>query len=171
MRDSHPFDGTVRENIAYGWPEATDEDIINAATAAGVHRFIIDLPDGYGAQIGEAGRLLSGGQRQRISIARALLGNPAILLLDEPSANLDRQAEEELRNTLRELAKDHTVIVVTHSPVMVQGCDNLIAIDRGRVAVAGPAKEILPKRFGSHDRRQRRDDPPAKKIEITGNRR
>lgn len=154
------FAGTVRDNIAYGWPDATDEEIIDAATAAGVHRFIIDLPDGYGSEIGEAGQRLSGGQRQRISIARALVGNPAVLLLDEPSANLDRQAEEELRSTLRDLSKEHTVIVVTHSPVMLQGCDNLIAVDKGKVAVAGPAKEILPKLFGSRDRRSA--DAPAK---------
>lgn len=148
------FAGTVRDNIVYGWPEATDEEIIDAATAAGVHKFIIDLPDGYGSEIGEAGQRLSGGQRQRISIARALVGHPAVLLLDEPTANLDRQAEEELRSTLRDLSKEHTVIVVTHSPVMLQGCDNLIAVDKGKVAVAGPSKDILPKLFGSHGRRK-----------------
>jgi ATP-binding cassette subfamily C protein LapB len=142
------FAGTVRDNIAYGNPDADDETIIKAAEAAGVHKFIIDLADGYGTEIGEAGGRLSGGQRQRISIARALVGNPAILLLDEPSGNLDRQAEEELRGTLKELAKDHTVIVVSHSPVLLQGCDNLIALDRGKIALAGPAKDILPRLFG-----------------------
>jgi ATP-binding cassette subfamily C protein LapB len=143
------FEGSVRDNIAFGFPGATDDEIIRAAEAAGVHKFIIDLPDGYGSEIGEAGRRLSGGQRQRISVARALVGNPAILLLDEPSGSLDRQAEEELRETLKELAKDHTVIIVSHSPVLLQGCDNLIALDRGRIALAGPAKDILPRLFGS----------------------
>ncbi len=142
------FAGTIRDNIAYGQPGASDEQLIKAAEAAGVHRFIIDLPDGYSTEIGEAGQRLSGGQRQRIAIARALVSNPPVLLMDEPSGHLDRQAEEELRTTLKELAKDHTVILVTHSPMLLQGCDNLIALDRGKIALAGPAKDILPRLFG-----------------------
>ena len=142
------FAGTIRDNIAYGQPGVSDEQLIKAAEAAGVHRFIIDLPDGYGTEIGEAGQRLSGGQRQRIAIARALVSNPPVLLMDEPSGHLDRQAEEELRTTLKELAKDHTVILVTHSPMLLQGCDNLIALDRGKIALAGPAKDILPRLFG-----------------------
>jgi len=160
------FAGTVKENIVYGNPAATDEQVIAAAEAAGVHRFIIDLPDGYGTEIGEAGQRLSGGQRQRISSARALVGDPAVLLLDEPSGSLDRQAEEELRATLIDLAKEHTVILVTHSPLMLQGCDNLIALDRGKIALAGPAKDILPRLFGAgakkDDKAAGKDDKPAK---------
>ncbi len=156
------FAGTVKENIVYGNPAATDELVIAAAEAAGAHRFIIDLPDGYGTEIGEAGQRLSGGQRQRISIARALVCDPAVLLLDEPSGSLDRQAEEELRATLIDLAKEHTVILVTHSPLMLQGCDNLIALDRGKIALAGPAKDILPRLFGSGAKAAGKDDKPAK---------
>ncbi len=142
------FAGSVRDNIAYRVPGATDEQIIKAATAAGVHHFIIDLPDGYASDIGEAGRRLSGGQRQRIAVARALVGDPVILVLDEPSSSLDRQAETELRTTLADLAKAHTVIMVTHSPVLLTCADDLVALDRGKVALAGPAKEILPRLFG-----------------------
>ncbi len=142
------FAGSVRDNIAYRMPGATDEQVIKAATAAGVHHFIIDLPDGYASDIGEAGRRLSGGQRQRIAIARALVGDPVILVLDEPSSSLDRQAEHELRATLTELAKAHTVIMVTHSPVLLTAADDLVALDRGKVALAGPSKEILPRLFG-----------------------
>lgn len=142
------FSGTVRENIAHRMPEASDEEIIRAAKAAGVHQFVIDLPDGYATDIGEAGRKLSGGQRQRISIARALVGEPPVLLLDEPSSSLDRQAEHELRKTLEEIGKSCTVVIVTHSPILLSACRDLIALDRGKVALVGPASEILPRLFG-----------------------
>ena len=148
-QESVLFAGSIRDNIVNRRPQSTDEEIVKAATAAGVHHFIIDLPDGYATEIGEAGRRLSGGQRQRISVARALIGDPPVVLLDEPSSNLDRQAEQELRDTLMTLGKDRTVIVVTHSPILLAACDNLIAIDRGRIALAGPAKEILPRLFGA----------------------
>lgn len=142
------FAGTVRDNIVHRIPEATDDEVIKASEAAGVHRFIINMPDGYATEIGEAGRRLSGGQRQRIAISRALVGDPPVVLLDEPSSSLDRQAEIELRNTLKEIAKERTVIIVTHSPILLAACDNLVALDDGKVALAGPAKEILPRLFG-----------------------
>ena len=147
-QESVLFAGTVRDNIIHRYPQASDEEIIKAATAAGVHHFIIDLPDGYGTEIGEAGRRLSGGQRQRITIARALVGDPPVLLLDEPSSSLDRHAEQELRQTLTDIGKERTVIIVTHSPILLAACSDLVALDRGKVALAGPAKEILPKLFG-----------------------
>ncbi len=163
-QESVLFAGTVRDNITHRYPQATDEEIIKAATAAGVHHFIIDLPDGYGTEIGEAGRRLSGGQRQRIAIARALVGDPPVLLLDEPSSSLDRQAEQELRKTLTEIGKQRTVIMVTHSPILLAACDDLVALDRGKVALAGPAREILPKLFGqtpkpAADTPTRKEDP------------
>ena len=161
------FAGTVRDNIVHRFPDADDEQIIAAATAAGVHHFIIDLPDGYATDIGEAGRRLSGGQRQRIAVARALLGNPAVLLLDEPSASLDRQAEQELRKTLVEIGKTRTVIIVTHSPILLAACDDLVALDKGKVALAGPSREILPKLFGQQPIPARNDqaDPAAAPAE------
>lgn len=148
-QESTLFAGSVRDNIIHRFPHANDEQIIRAAKAAGVHDFIIDMPDGYGTEIGEAGQRLSGGQRQRIAIARALIGDPSVLLLDEPSSSLDRHAEHELRDTLKELSKKHTVIIVTHSPILLAACDNLIALDKGKVALAGPATDILPRLFGS----------------------
>ena len=146
------FAGSVRDNIAHRMPDATDEEIVRAAKAAGIHQFIIDLPDGYASEIGEAGQRLSGGQRQRISIARALVGEPPVLLLDEPSSSLDRQAEHDLRKTLEEIGKTCTVVIVTHSPILLSACRDLAALDRGRVALAGPASEILPRLFGGGTR-------------------
>ena len=143
------FQGTVRDNIAHRYPDASDDEIIDAAKHSGVHQFIIDMPDGYATDIGEAGQRLSGGQRQRIAIARALVGDPPVLMLDEPSSSLDRQAEQELRATLVEIAKTRTVIIVTHSPILLAGCDDLVALDKGRIALAGPAQEILPRLFGT----------------------
>ncbi|MEP4861480.1 MAG: ATP-binding cassette domain-containing protein, partial [Alphaproteobacteria bacterium] len=142
------FAGTIRDNIAHRHADASDEQVIKAATHAGVHHFIIDMPDGYATDIGEAGSRLSGGQRQRIAVARALLGDPSVLMMDEPSASLDRQAEQALRDTLREISKTRSVILVTHSPILLAACDDLIALDQGRVALAGPSAEILPRLFG-----------------------
>jgi len=147
-QESVLFAGTVRDNIISRQPHATDEEIVQASTEAGVHHFIIDLPDGYATEIGEAGSRLSGGQRQRIAIARALVGNPPVVLLDEPSSSLDRHAEHELKQTLIDIAKTRTVIMVSHSPTLLSACDFLYALDRGKLALAGPAREILPRLFG-----------------------
>ena len=141
------FTGTIRDNIAQGMADATDDDVLRAARMAGVHSYIIDLPDGYGSEIGEAGSRLSAGQRQRIALARALIGDPPVLLLDEPSPSLDCQAEESLRDTLSELARDHTVVIVTHSAVLLPACRNVVLLDQGRIATAGAAAELLPRLF------------------------
>lgn len=160
------FQGTVRDNIAHRVPDASDEQILEAAKASGVHQFIIDMPDGYATDIGEAGRRLSGGQRQRIAIARALVGDPPVLMFDEPSASLDRQAEAELRKTLKQLGKNRTVIIVTHSPALLQACDFLVALDKGKVALAGPASEILPRMFGKGAVPKAKTSPPDAAPEI-----
>jgi len=142
------FNATIRDNIAYGAPGCDDEAILSAARTAGVHHYIVDLPDGYATPIGEAGSRLSAGQRQRIAIARALIGDPPVLLLDEPSASLDRQAEEELRATLSGLGRNRTVVIVTHSPVLLPICRDVVVLDKGEVTAAGPAAETLNRLFG-----------------------
>jgi ATP-binding cassette subfamily C protein LapB len=137
------FDGTIRDNIAQGMPEATDEDVLRAAQLSGVHAFVVDLPDGYATPVGEMGALMSGGMRQRIAIARAMIGDPPVLLMDEPSGSLDRQAEQQLRDTLAALAQDRTIVIVSHSPVLLQGCRTIVVLDHGRIAVGGPAADVL----------------------------
>ena len=153
------FNASIRDNIAYGAPGCDDEAILAAARIAGVHQYIVDLPDGYATSIGEAGSRLSAGQRQRIAIARALIGDPPVLLLDEPSASLDRQAEEDLRATLADLSKTHTIIIVTHSPVLLPVCRDVVVLDKGSVAAAGPAAETLQRLFGV--RQPQPPQPPA----------
>lgn len=138
------FAGTLRDNIACRCPEAADAEILAAAQQAGVHGFAVDLPDGYATQIGEAGRRLSAGQRQRIALARALVGQPPVLLLDEPSSHIDRQGEADLRRTLCDLARDRTIVIVTHSPLLLSGCATLTVLDGGGLARHGATAEVLP---------------------------
>ncbi|MEJ0071365.1 MAG: ATP-binding cassette domain-containing protein [Pseudomonadota bacterium] len=143
------FTGTIRDNIVKGAEaEATDEAIVHAAQLAGLHQAVIDLPKGYATEIGEAGARMSGGFRQRIVIARALLRDPPVLVFDEPSSNLDKQAEEQLRQGLLELARDHTVIIATHSPLLLEVAQTVAWIERGKVLIAGPASEVLPRLSG-----------------------
>jgi ATP-binding cassette subfamily C protein LapB len=141
------FTGTIRDNISQGMSDAKDEDVLRAAKMAGVHQYIIDLPNGYATEIGEAGSRLSAGQRQRIALARALIGDPPVLLLDEPSASLDRQAEESLRDVLAQLGRDHTIVMVTHSTVLLPACRSVVVLDNSHVIAAGPAVDLLPRLF------------------------
>lgn len=145
------FAGSIRDNICKRYPRATDADVIATAQLVGLHEDIIDLPDGYDTEIGEAGGILSAGQRQKIAIARAVIGNPPVLLLDEPTSNLDRPGEERLRNTLGELARHHNVVVVTHSPILLSACQNLVVLDGGRMVMAGRTNEIMPRLFGDRE--------------------
>jgi ATP-binding cassette subfamily C protein LapB len=137
------FNGSVRDNIIQTHPDAEDSEIVRASTLALAHQMLVDLPDGYGTQVGEAGSLLSGGMRQRIAIARALIGDPPVIVLDEPSGSLDKDAEANLRQTLEDLGKSHTVIIVTHSPVLLQSCNNVIIMDHGRIKAAGPTRKVM----------------------------
>ena len=136
--------GSVRDNIAMGAPEADDAQILQAAQRAHAHAFVVDLPDGYGTAVAEGGSRFSGGERKRIAIAQVLLRDPPVLLLDEPTADLDRQAEQAFIATLRELAATRTVIVVTHSPAVLSQCNGILVMERGRIKAAGPARQMLP---------------------------
>ena len=136
---------SIRDNIALANPQATDEQIILAAERSCAHNFIIDLPDGYATKVGEGAQRFSAGQTKRIAIAQALLNDPPVLLLDEPTAELDRDSELRFVQTLKELAKDHTIIVVTHSPFLLSHCNGIMVMNKGKMVAAGPATDILPK--------------------------
>ena len=137
------FAGSIRDNLARGHEGATDAEIAQAAQRARAHGFISELPDGYGTDIGEAGQRLSSGQRQRLTLARALVADPPVLVLDEPTSFLDRQAEAEFVGALVELARTRNVVAVTHSPAMLSAASTITIIDQGRIMGTGPAAEML----------------------------
>ncbi|MBI4831045.1 MAG: ABC transporter ATP-binding protein [Candidatus Lindowbacteria bacterium] len=139
-QDTFLFHASILENIRYAKPESGDEEIIEAAKAACVHGFVQTLPDGYHAVVGDRGVRLSGGQKQRISIARSILLNPKILILDEATAFLDSSVEERLRETVRSLMEDRTILLVSHRRSTIQGAERTIALDNGCLTYEGPAE-------------------------------
>lgn len=139
------FSGSIRENIAYGRPDASMEDIIRAAMDANAHAFILQLPDGYETPVGERGVNLSGGQRQRIAIARALLKNAPILLLDEATSALDAETEGEVQEALSRLMRNRTTMIIAHRLSTVQNADLIAVMDRGQIVESGTHRELLAK--------------------------
>ena len=137
------FPGTVMQNIAYGKAGATEEEIIEAAKVAEAHSFIMSLPDGYNTQIGEGGHKLSGGQRQRLSIARAVLKDAPILVLDEATSSVDNETEEALQKSLEIISKDRTTIVIAHRLSTIRYSDSIIVLDDGKVVESGNHEELL----------------------------
>jgi ATP-binding cassette subfamily C protein LapB len=144
-QDAHLLSISVRDNIALGKPDATDEEIVRAAQLAGAHEFLIDSPEGYGTMIGPEGRRFSVGQTKRILIAQALVNDAPIVLLDEPTSELDRDTEMRLVMSLRELGKGKTIVVVSHSPVLLAHCQGLLVMKDGKLIAAGSAASLLPK--------------------------
>jgi ATP-binding cassette, subfamily B, bacterial MsbA len=137
------FDDTVRANIAYGKPDATDAEIEEAAANAAAHEFILALPHGYNTHVGEAGLKLSGGQRQRIAIARAMLKNAPILLLDEATSSLDTASELQVQKALQTLMQGRTTLVIAHRLSTIMHADNIYVIDNGRVTEEGTHSELI----------------------------
>jgi ABC-type multidrug transport system fused ATPase/permease subunit len=142
-QDPFLFSASVRENIGFGAPEATDDEIVRAATLAQAHEFIAALPDGYDTVIGERGITLSGGQRQRVAIARALVLEPRILILDDATASVDATTEARIRLGLREAMKGRTTLIVAHRLSTIALADELVVLDGGRVACRGTHDELL----------------------------
>ncbi|HEX8887373.1 MAG TPA: ABC transporter transmembrane domain-containing protein, partial [Noviherbaspirillum sp.] len=143
LQEPFLFFGTIAENIAYGKPDATRAEIMAAARAAHAHEFILRLPHGYDSMVGERGQGLSGGERQRISIARALLIDPRILILDEATSSVDSETEKEIQKALDNLVKGRTTIAIAHRLSTLQRADRLVVMDRGQVVEQGPHDELM----------------------------
>ena len=145
QQDVYLFDGTIKDNIAYGKPGASDEEIIKAAKCASIHDFIMELPDKYDTYVGERGTRLSGGQKQRISIARVFLKNPPILILDEATSALDNESERWIQKSLEELSKNPTTITIAHRLSTIRDADEIIVITEDGIAERGTHAELLEK--------------------------
>ena len=145
QQDVYLFDGTIKDNIAYGKPGASDEEIIKAAKCASIHDFIMELPDKYDTYVGERGTRLSGGQKQRISIARVFLKNPPILILDEATSALDNESERWIQKSLEELSKNRTTITIAHRLSTIRDADEIIVITEEGIAERGTHAELLEK--------------------------
>lgn len=143
QQDVYLFGASVKENIAYGKPDATFDEIVEAAKKANIHDFIMTLPDGYDTFVGERGTRLSGGQKQRISIARVFLKNPPILILDEATSALDNESEQHIQKSLDALSKNRTTITIAHRLSTIQNADEILVIDRQTIKERGTHEELI----------------------------
>lgn len=143
LQEPYLFNGTIMDNIAYAKRDATREEVIRAAKAANAHEFIMKLPDGYDSQVGERGGRLSGGERQRVSIARAILCDPKILILDEATASVDTQAESQIQQALARLVKDRTTFAIAHRLSTLRQADRLVVLEDGKIAETGTHDELM----------------------------
>ena len=142
-QDVFLFAGSVKENILYGAPHKTDEEMILAAKRANIHEFVTSLPNGYDTEVGERGVKLSGGQKQRISIARAFLKNPSILILDEATSALDNMTEMQVQSALGELSEGRTTLVVAHRLSTVKNADEILVVTDGAITERGTHEELV----------------------------
>jgi ATP-binding cassette subfamily B protein len=142
-QDTFLFSTTVAENIAYGAPAATPEQIVTAAIRAQAHEFISDLPDGYDTRVGERGLSLSGGQRQRVAIARALLMDPRVLILDDATASVDANTEAKIKRALREVMQGRTTLIIAHRLSTISLASRVVVLDRGRIVAQGEHAALL----------------------------
>lgn len=152
LQDTFLFSGTIRENISYGKPDATYEEIVQAAKSAYAHEFIIRLPEGYETKIGKRGINLSGGEKQRISIARAILMNPRILILDEATSSLDTETEKKIQDALDKLIEGRTTVAIAHRLSTLRNADRLVVVENGEIVESGTHEELFNKVDGVYQR-------------------
>ena len=145
QQDVFMFAGTIRQNIRYGRPDATDEEIIQAAVRAQIHNEIMEMPDGYDSYIGERGVMLSGGQKQRLSIARVFLKNPKILILDEATSALDTVTEQRIQASLDQLSQGRTTIIIAHRLSTIKNADVIAVVEGEHIVEMGSHKELVDK--------------------------
>ncbi len=148
LQEPFLFHGTVTENIAYGSPDASLDDVIRAAKAAHAHDFIVGFPDGYDTLVGERGQTLSGGERQRISIARAILHDPCILILDEATSSVDTESEKLIQEAIGKLVAERTTIAIAHRLSTLRRADRLVILDKGEIVEQGSHEELAGKDDG-----------------------
>jgi ATP-binding cassette subfamily B protein len=148
LQEPYLFHGTIADNIRYGSADASEGQIIAAAKAANAHDFIVTFPDGYDTMVGERGQSLSGGERQRISIARAILHNPRILILDEATSSVDTETEKEIQQALDRLVEGRTTFAIAHRLSTLQAADRLIVLEKGKVVEQGLHAELVDKPDG-----------------------
>jgi len=143
LQDIYIFSATIRENITFGRPDATDEEVESAARAAQIHEYIASLPKGYGTEVGERGLTLSGGQRQRVAIARVLLMNPRILILDDSTSNVDAETEALIRRAIDALLEGRTALIITQRASTCENADKVVVVDEGRVVAVGKHGDLM----------------------------
>lgn len=167
-QESYLFSGTISENIAYSKPEATHDDIIRAAKAANAHGFIVNFPDGYETQVGERGQSLSGGERQRIAIARAILHDPKILIMDEATSSIDSAAEKEIQEALTRLVKNRTTFAIAHRLSTLRNANRLLVMDKGKQVELGTHEELIAKPGGIYAKLVEMQTELSKTIAVSG---
>jgi ABC-type multidrug transport system fused ATPase/permease subunit len=143
LQDTFLFNTTVRENLLYGKPDATEEELVAAAKAAYAHQFIGELPQGYETELGERGVKLSGGQKQRLALARAILADPRILILDEATSSVDAEAEYLIQQALESVLVGRTSLVIAHRLSTIRNADKIIALENGRIIEVGDHRELM----------------------------